>query len=144
MKATKRFSHGLQAGGAFTFAKGFTRATRQDFFNPAEQCVGPATDPAAGADLQLRLHHAESSVPEQNRKRHHHRLADRRLRALPKRHISYASGQPHLNFLTSEDVRVAGQPLYNVNINNIHSYNPATTQVLNPLAWWPDCSRGCY
>ena len=35
MKATKRFSHGLQAGGAFTWAKGFTRPTRQDFFNPA-------------------------------------------------------------------------------------------------------------
>lgn len=34
MKATKRFSHGLQASGAFTWAKGFTRATRQDFFNP--------------------------------------------------------------------------------------------------------------
>ncbi len=54
----------------------------------------------------------------------------------------YQSGQyltppssPTLNFLTSEDLRVAGQPLYNVNINNIHSYNPATTQVLNPLAW---------
>jgi hypothetical protein len=42
---------------------------------------------------------------------------------------------PTANFLTSEDVRVAGQPLYNVNINDIHSYNPATTQVLNPLAW---------
>src|SRR5204863_5865579 len=33
-KATKRLSHGLQAAGAFTWAKGFTRATRQDFFNP--------------------------------------------------------------------------------------------------------------
>ena len=34
MKATKRFSHGLQAGGAYTWAQGFTGATRQDFFNP--------------------------------------------------------------------------------------------------------------
>jgi hypothetical protein len=34
MKATKRLSHGLQASGAFTWAKGFTRATRPDFFNP--------------------------------------------------------------------------------------------------------------
>ena len=40
MKATKRFSHGLQASGAFTWAKGFTRATRQDFFNPDEQSCG--------------------------------------------------------------------------------------------------------
>ncbi len=35
MKATKRLSHGLQAGGAYTWAKGFTRPARQDFFNPA-------------------------------------------------------------------------------------------------------------
>ena len=35
MKATKRFSHGLQAGGSFTWAQGFTRRHRQDFFNPA-------------------------------------------------------------------------------------------------------------
>ena len=34
MKATKRFSHGLQASGTFTWARGFTRANRQDFFNP--------------------------------------------------------------------------------------------------------------
>jgi hypothetical protein len=42
---------------------------------------------------------------------------------------------PTANFLTSEDVRVAGQPLYNVNINDIHSYNPYYQQVLNPNAW---------
>src|SRR5215469_2982093 len=34
IKATKRLSHGLQAGGAYTWAKGFVRPTRQDFFNP--------------------------------------------------------------------------------------------------------------
>ena len=42
---------------------------------------------------------------------------------------------PPLNFLTSEDIRVAGQPLYNVDVNNIHSYNPGSQQVLNPAAW---------
>jgi hypothetical protein len=41
------------------------------------------------------------------------------------------------NYLTSEDVRVAGQPLYLVNINDIHSYNPWFQQVLNPAAWAP-------
>ncbi len=35
IKATKRFSHGLQASGFFTWAQGFTRAVRQDYFNPA-------------------------------------------------------------------------------------------------------------
>ena len=63
----------------------------------------------------------------------------------------YQSGQyltppasPTLNFLSSEDVQVAGQPLYNVNINNIHGYNPATTRADSTPAWWPDCSCGCY
>jgi len=54
----------------------------------------------------------------------------------------YQSGQfltpptsPTANFLTSEDIRVPGVPLYNVDINNIHSYNPGSQQVLNPGAW---------
>ena len=34
IKATKRFSHGLTANGFFTWAQGFTRAVRQDFYNP--------------------------------------------------------------------------------------------------------------
>ena len=35
IKGTKRFSHNLSANGFFTWAQGFTRATRQDFYNPA-------------------------------------------------------------------------------------------------------------
>ncbi len=34
IKATKRLSHGLQVNGFFTWAQGFTRAVRQDFYNP--------------------------------------------------------------------------------------------------------------
>ncbi len=47
------------------------------------------------------------------------------------------------NFFESEDIRVAGQPLYTqgVNINDHGSFNPATTQVLNPAAWTP-CPAG--
>jgi Carboxypeptidase regulatory-like domain len=135
MKATKRFSHGLQAGGAYTFAKGFTRATRQDFFNPqssvwALQQIPPQaltfnfvyTTPKARF-----LNKIENVI-----------TAGWQIGG----YALYQSGQyltppasPTLNFLSSEDVQVAGQPLYNVNINNIHSYNPGTTQVLNPLAW---------
>ena len=39
------------------------------------------------------------------------------------------------NFLTSEDYRVQGVPLYLHDINDIHSYNPYTDVVLNPAAW---------
>ena len=35
IKLTKRFSHGLQANGAYTWAKGLTRPVPQDFFNAA-------------------------------------------------------------------------------------------------------------
>jgi hypothetical protein len=44
-----------------------------------------------------------------------------------------------LNLLPSEEIRVPGQPLYapGVNINNLSTYNAATTQVLNPNAWAP-------
>jgi hypothetical protein len=40
-------------------------------------------------------------------------------------------------FLPTEDIRVPSQPLYTpgVNINNLSTYNPYTTQVLNPAAW---------
>ena len=34
IKATKRFSHGLQAGGTFTWGQGFVEPDRQNFFNP--------------------------------------------------------------------------------------------------------------
>jgi hypothetical protein len=137
MKATKRFSHGLQAGGAFTFAKGFTRATRQDFFNPQssqwalQQIPLRAltfnfvyTTPRAGF-----LNKIENLI-----------AAGWQIGG----YAVYQSGQfltppasPTANFLTSEDIRVSGQSLYLVDINNIHSYNPATQQLLNPAAWTP-------
>jgi hypothetical protein len=41
------------------------------------------------------------------------------------------------NFLTSEEYRVSGQPLYLVNVNDHSQINPYTQQVLNPNAWSP-------
>lgn len=135
MKATKRFSHGLQASGAFTFAKGFTRATPQDFFNPASSVWALQQIPLRALTFNFTyttpkasfLNRIENAI-----------VSDWQIGG----YALYQSGQfltppssPTLNFLASEDVRAAGQPLYNVNINSIHSYNPATTQVLNPLAW---------
>ncbi len=139
VKLTKRLSRGLQAGGAYTWAKGLTRPTPQDFFNPngsrwALQQIPPQT-------LTFNLTY---TVP--------------RFSFIPKYanvvvrdwQVSWSSNYQsgiflappvsnvYANFLPSEDVRVAGQPLYTVsNINNIHSYNPETTQVLNPNAWQP-------
>jgi hypothetical protein len=137
MKATKRFSHGLQAGGTFTWAQGFTRATRQDFFNP------------------LSAHWALQQIPPRDLN-FNFTYTTPNAKFLPKfvnmitkdwqlgGYANYQSGafltppaSPTANFLTSEDIRVAGQPLYNVNINNIHSYNPYYQQLLNPNAWQP-------
>jgi hypothetical protein len=135
MKATKRFSHGLQAGGAFTWAKGFTRATRQDFFNPASSVWDLQQLPPLA--LTFNFTYTTPRAPFLN-KIENAVAAGWQIGG----YALYQSGQyltppasPTLNFLSSEDVRVAGQPLYTVNINDIHSYNPGTTQVLNPLAW---------
>ena len=42
IKVNKRFSHGLQANGNFTWAQGFTRGNPQDFFNWRSSAWGPA------------------------------------------------------------------------------------------------------
>ena len=135
MKATKRFSHGLQASGAFTFAKGFTRATRQDFFNPSSSVWALQQIPLQA--LTFNFVYTTPRAPFLN-KIENAIAAGWQIGG----YALYQSGQyltppasPTLNFLSSEDLRVAGQPLYNADINNIHSYNPATIQVLNPLAW---------
>ena len=135
MKTTKRLSHGLQASGAYTWAKGFTRPTRQDFFNPA-------TNPWALQQIppQTLTFSVTYEVPKASF-----------LNKIENAIISgwqvggyalYQSGafltppvSPTANFLTSEDSRVAGQSLYLKNINNIHGYNPYTDIVLNPAAW---------
>jgi len=141
MKATKRFSHGLQAGGAFTWAKGFTRWTtatsRQDFFNPNSSVWALQNIPPLALTFNFvyttpkvaRLHKIGNAI-----------VADWQIGGF----ATYQSGQfltppasPTANFLTSEDIRVPGVSLYNVDINNIHSYNPSSVQVLNPNAWAP-------
>jgi hypothetical protein len=137
MKATKRFSHGLQAGGAFTFAKGFTRPARQDFFNPAGNPWALQNIPPRALTFNFVY-----TVPKASFLNNWENQITRGWEIGG--YALYQSGafltppvSPTANFLTSEDTLVAGQPLYNVNINSIHSYNPATTQVLNPAAWAP-------
>jgi hypothetical protein len=142
VKATKRLSHNLQAGGTFTWAKGFaspTVGTQQDFFNPAsEQQVLQNIPPRT---LNFQFLYTTPSVHNVN-KYLNLLTKDWQLGGF----ANYQSGRfltpptsPNLNFLPSEDIRVAGQPLYTqgVNPNNLSSYNPYFTQVLNPNAWAP-------
>lgn len=137
IKLTKRYSHGLQVNGAYTWAKGLVRENPEDFFN------------AAGSQWTLQ------QIPPQTLT-FNVTYTIPKFAELPKYantvvkdwqvgfFATYQSGafltppiSPTANFLASEDVRVPGQPLYLVNINDIHSYNVETTQVLNPAAWAP-------
>jgi hypothetical protein len=134
-KATKRLSHGLQAAGAFTWAKSFVRNTPQDFFNPQSSVwalqqipplaltfnmtyITPKTDFLNGIkganwlvkDWQIGLFAQYQSAP---------------FLAPPTNSTA--------NFLGSEETRVPGQSLYLANING--QINPYTQQILNPAAW---------
>jgi len=135
IKGTKRFAHGFAASGAYTWAKGFTKPTRQDFFNPGANSWALQQIPP-----QVLTFNATYTVQK-------YTLLPKLVNEVTKDweigfFASYASGafltpptSTTANFLTSEDVRVAGQPLYLQNINDIHSYNPYTQVVLNPAAW---------
>lgn len=140
IKATKRFSHGLQAGGSYTWGQGFTRATPQDFFNPASAVWALQSIPP-----QVLTFNATYTVPKAS-------FLPKYVNAISKDwqlgwYSTYQSGaflvpptsNVNTNYLTSEDVRVPGQPLYTtgVNINDPKTYNPYFTQVLNPNAWAP-------
>ena len=139
VKATKRLSHNLQASGAFTWGQGFNRATRQDFFNPKSAVWALQNYPPLALTFNVIY-----TVPKAS-------FLPRYINALSKDwqlgwYSRYQSGayltpptSPTANFLTSEDIRVAGQPLYTpgVNINNLGSFNANYTQLLNPNAWAP-------
>jgi hypothetical protein len=139
IKATKRFSHGLQAGGTYTWGQGFVRPNRQNFFDPQSSEWQLQQIPMQ--DLNF---NAIYTVPKAG-------FLPRGVNWLAKDwqigwFANYQSGQfltpptsPTLNFFGSEDIRVAGQPLYTqgVNLNNLGSYSPLATQVLNPAAWAP-------
>jgi hypothetical protein len=135
VKATKRLSHGFQASGSYTWAKGLTRPGVQDFFNPnASQWTLQQIPP------QVSTFNVLYTVPK--------------FAFLPKYanmvtsdwqfsfFANYQSGifltppvSTTANYLPSEEIRNPGVSLYNVNINDIHSYNPQQQVVLNPLAW---------
>jgi hypothetical protein len=139
VKATKRFSHGLQGTGAFTWGQAFNRATRQDFFNPASAAWAIQNIPPLALTFNVIY-----TVPKAE-------FLPKYVNAFTKdwqfgwysRYQSAAyltpPASPTANFLSSIDVRVPGQPLYTpgVNINDHSSFNAYYTQELNPKAWAP-------
>jgi hypothetical protein len=134
VRATKRMSHGLQAGGAFTWSKSMIRS-QEDIFNPNSSAKTiQATDqpfaflgnvvyqtPGVGSNKILKTV-----------------VRDWQIGAA----VQYASGMPLApptastanNLGTSQMVRVAGQPLYLKDLN-CGCINPYVDQVLNPKAW---------
>jgi hypothetical protein len=143
IKLTKRLSHGLLASGAYTWAKGLTRATPEDFFNSAGSSWNLQQIPPQALTFNLTYtiqKFGYSFVPDRVNKVANIALKDWQVGFF----AQYQSGafllppvSPTANFLPSEDVRVAGQSLYLKDINDIHGYNPYTDVVLNPAAWAP-------
>ncbi|HEY1759518.1 MAG TPA: TonB-dependent receptor [Bryobacteraceae bacterium] len=136
-KMTKRISHGLQASGAFTWEKSFTRAGRQDFFNPESSAWALQNLPPR--ILTFNLTYTTPKAPFLEKVKFANTIIkDWQLGAF----ANYQSApfltpptSPTTNFLASQEVRVPGQALYLKNINCLSCFNPETDQVLNPLAW---------
>ncbi len=138
IKFTKRLSHNLQAQGAYTWAKGLVRETPEDIFNSAGSLWTLQQIPPQALTFNVTY-----TLPKYGRLNHweNYAVSDWQIGFF----AQYQSGifllppvsTVNAEYLPSEDVRVPGQPLYNVNINDIHSYNAQTTVVLNPNAWAP-------
>lgn len=138
VKATKRLSHNFQASGYFTWAQGFTRAPYQDYYNPASNQWSLMQIPPRVISLNFIYQAPRPTFT--NNKFVSYLLRDWQLGGF----ALYQSGTflaipatTTPEFLPTQDVYVKGQPLYTpgVNINNLGSYNPYTTQVLNPAAF---------
>jgi hypothetical protein len=164
VKVTKRYSHGFQASGNFTWAKGevigsasdssyylTSQAVTGDIYNyndnkQLNQYVRPlamtitfsyTTPKIAGDGMAMK---ALSQVAR-----------DWQLGAVLRYQSGVLIGDPaSLNGITTQLGRVAGgftstfgnnyqnltgQPLFTISDPNCHCFNPQTTQVLNPAAW---------
>jgi hypothetical protein len=134
-KATKRLSHGLQAAGAFTWAKSFVRANRQDFFNYDSSVWDLQQIPPMA--LTFNVTYITPKADFLNRfKGANWLIKDWQIGAFAQYQSAPFLAAPTnttANFLPSEETRVAGQPLYLTNING--QINPYTQQILNPGAW---------
>jgi hypothetical protein len=125
------------AAGAFTWEKAFVGANRQNFFDPASSVWDLQQVPPL--QLTFNITYVTPKTP----------FLGNRVNVLVKdwqigAFAVYQSARflvpptnTITNFLTSEEYRAPGQPLYLVNINNKSQINPYTQQVLNPNAWAP-------
>ena len=137
VKVTKRLSHGLAAGGTYTWAQGFNMNTaRQDFWNP-QSTVAVLNTSIPPQVLQFNFTY---TVPKAEFLKFANQIVkDWQIGGF----ATYESGpflgipnSPTANFLSSQEQYVQGQPLYNVaNINDIAHVNPLTQVILNPNAW---------
>jgi hypothetical protein len=140
IKVNKRFSHGLQANANFTWAQGFTRPIPQDFFNFQGSVWQLQQIPPVNLNFNIVY-----TVPKFGFMPKVARVAvqDWQIGWFS----NYQSGMflappvsnQFANYLTSEDIRVPGEPLYTpgVDLNDHKTYDPYYTQVLNPKAWAP-------
>ncbi len=136
-KVTKRFSHGLQADGNFTWEKSFTRAARQDFWNPESSQWALQNLPPRILNITFVYTTPKAAFFDNHAKFVNLIVKDWQISGSAR----YQSGaflapptSTTSNFLSSEDVMVPGQPLYLKNVN-CKCINPYYDQVLNPAAW---------
>jgi hypothetical protein len=112
IKVTKRLSHGLQAGLNYTWLQvlnfNLTYTVPKAHFLP--KYVN-----AFSSDWQLGWFSSYQSGT----------------------YLTPPTSTVNSEFLTSQFIRVPGQPLYTpgVDINDHSTFNPYTTQILNPAAW---------
>jgi len=142
-KVTKRFSHGLEAFGTFTWSKALV-STRQDFFNPNSSAKTlQATDQPFL--FNANIVYTIPKILDSFNKPLSWAVRDWQFGA----YVAYGSGflltppsvtngflnpLASVNGSTSYMLRVPGQPLYLKDLN-CHCINPYSDQVLNPAAW---------
>jgi hypothetical protein len=136
-KLTKRLSHGLQASGAFTFEKSFLRGAPQDFFNPTGSQWALQNLPPRILTFNVTYTTPRLSYLDAHAKWLNPVIKDWQIGFF----ANYQSGtfltpptSSTTTFLTGQEIRVPGQPLYLKDINS-HGINPYYDQVLNPAAW---------
>ena len=137
-KVTKRLSHNLQAGGVFTWQKSFTRAGRQDFFNPQDSVWGLQNIPPRVLTFNATYTTPKAEYFDNHMKAMNQVIKDWQIGWF----ADYQSGtfltppgNVNSEFLSSQAARVPGQPLYLKDVNCLSCVNPYTDQVLNPAAW---------
>ncbi len=138
-KVTKRFSHSLQAGGSFTWAKSFTRAGRQsDFYNPNNSVWDLQNIPFRTLNFNVIytvpkasfFNKWENFITQGWQIGFFGNYQTGQLLTPPGQYINAEQ-------VTGEEYRVPGASLYTsgVDINNHSTFSPYYTQVLNPGAW---------